>query len=288
MQTHTHAQAQPNFFDAPDGAKLYHKWYRAPGEPRAGVLVTHGYADHCGRYEEISGRLARQGFSVMAFDYRGHGQASGQRGHCDHFDEYLADFERACATVRKSLGDKPLVVVAHSHGAHIALRALVDPQRRPKGITLAVLSSPFLGIGMKVSPIKVALAKVASRVAPRLSMANQIDARNLSHDPHVIEAHAVDRFCHKSTTARWYTEATAAQAYVLEHVRRMVTPTLWVVAGDDRLVDVQVTRVAYARAGGNKQLKMYDGYYHEVFNELGRERVFADIESWLSSKISSL
>jgi len=280
------AATTPGFFPAADGLQLYRDWYPAPSArpARAGVVFLHGYADHCGRYSEAASFLAERGFPVLAFDYRGHGQAGGPRGHVEDFHEYVTDLERAVAQAGQLLGDLPIVILAHSHGALISLRALSDPASLPRGVTALVMSSPFLAVKVRVNPAKKVLAHMTSRVVPRLSLANEIDPAILSHDPEMVAARRADRFCHKVATARWYTEALSAQAWVQENVQRLSVPSLWLVAGDDRLVDPDATRRAFARAGGDKAKIEYDGLYHELLLERERHRVFADIEAWLAPR----
>lgn len=89
---------------------------------------------------------------------------------------------------------------------------------------------------------------------------------------------------HHVATARWFTESTAAQDYVATHVERLSVPTLWLVAGADPVADATVTQRVYERATGDKGIHVYEGFYHELFHELGRERVFRDLEAWLSSR----
>jgi alpha-beta hydrolase superfamily lysophospholipase len=223
----------------------------------------------------------------MAFDYRGHGQAGGRRGHCDAFGEYLADLDRALAQAREALGDLPLVLVTHSHGGLIALRALCDPSLAPRSVSALVMSAPFLAVKIRVNPVKKVLARMTSRVVPRLSMANEIDPAILSHDPEMVAARRTDRFCHKVATARWFTEMTAAQDWVQLHAGQLAVPSLWLVAGDDRLVDPAATRRAYASAGGDKTKIEYDGFFHELLLEKDRSRVLHDIEAWLSPRFPS-
>lgn len=278
-------QTQGKFFEAVDGKRLFARWQPAPTAPlRGGALVVHGYADHSGRYDEVGARLRTLGFHTMAFDYRGHGEASGQRGHCHDFAEYLSDLDRALAALRHGMGaaqKAPILLVAHSHGSLIALRALCDPSRPLAGVTAAVLSSPFLAVGMKVSPIKLLVGKLASRIAPKLSMPNGIDATLLTHDREILAVTQRDDLRHQVATARWFTEALAAQEYVQANAARITVPTLWLIGDDDRIADPAAMRRAYARAGGAKLAHEYRAFYHELFNETGREQVFKDIESWI-------
>jgi alpha-beta hydrolase superfamily lysophospholipase len=277
------------FFDASDGLKLFCDWYLpadAAATPRAVIVVAHGYGEHAGRYAQVARRLAAGGFAVMTFDTRGHGQAGGRRGHCDAFDEFLLDLDRACGQARAGVPDRPLAILGHSHGGLVTLRALAEPGRTPKGVAAAVLASPFLGLALKVPPVKAAVGRLASRLFPKLSLPNGIDPKTLSHDSRVAEAYMSDRFNHHVATARWFTEVTAAQAYVAANASHITLPTLWLVAGGDLVADSAAARRVYEAAGGDKTLRVYDGLYHELLNETDadRERVLGDLEAWLSAR----
>jgi alpha-beta hydrolase superfamily lysophospholipase len=270
-------------FASKDGKRLYGQWHVPAGTPRGAALVVHGYADHGGRYTEVSQRLAGLGLAALAIDYRGHGKADGARGHCASFAEFLDDLDAGLARVRAAVSGGPLLLVTHSHGGLIALRALCDPARAPK-VDGVVLSSPFLGIAMAVNPLKKLAGRLASRVYPSLAMPNEIKLEDLTHDAKILEVSAADPLRHGDATARWFTEAMAAQGYVAEHAGRLAVPSLWLVAGADRLVSVPATRHAFGKAGGEKLMHIYDGFFHEVFNETGRARVFDDLESWLRKR----
>jgi lysophospholipase len=271
-------------FRGADGVDLWAEDYPTTAPARAAALIVHGYAEHGGRYVGLARHLADAGFATMTFDYRGHGRAGGMRGHCDRFTDFVGDLQRACARVVAG-GERPLVLVAASHGALIALRALVEPARFPlPGVTAAALISPFLGVKMPVPRWKLVLGRVASRFAPRLAIPHGINADDFSHDPAVAPAYRKDPLTVTKTTARWFTEATAAQELVAARAGALSIPTLWLVAGADRVVDADATRRVYATAGGAKEIRTYDGLYHELTNEVEKDRVIADLDTWLASR----
>lgn len=273
------------YFPALDGLRLHYHWYRPTASPRAGALLVHGYADHAGRYAEVGRALAATGIAALAFDYRGHGLADGQRGHCDRFTEYLGDLESAWALMRTQLGDLPLGLVAHSHGALIALRLLCDPQRSLDDLQGAVLSAPFLRLRMPVSQIKATLASLASRVAPRLTLPAGIKSTDVSRDPEIVAAREGDPLVHDLATARWFTESSAAQEYVVAHCDRLSLPCLWLVGTADPIADPAATLDAFERAGGEKEWQVYQGFLHEPLHELGRAQVLHDVVGWLSRRL---
>jgi alpha-beta hydrolase superfamily lysophospholipase len=275
--------ARSGVFDGAGGLRLHYDFVPAAGAARATAVVLHGYADHAGRYAQVAAHLASAGIGALTFDFRGHGRSEGKRGHIDGFGEYVADLEAALAQARTLGGGAPVVIVAHSHGALIALHAILGGGARD--VIALAMSSPYLGLKMKVSPAKTLAARITSRLIPRLTMANGIRARDLTHDQELVAQHERDGLKHGVATARWYTEATAAQGFVLAHVDRLSIPSLWMIAGADPLVDPEVSRLAYGRAGGPKTLIEYRDHFHENFNEVDRARVLGDLDSWLYPRL---
>src|SRR5690349_7968444 len=131
------------------GTKLHVEIFRPAGAPRAVAVVVHGYAEHIGRYREVANVLVQAGLAVVGFDLRGHGRSSGRRGHIDAFSDYLDDLDAALALARQLHPGLPVVLVSHSNGGLITLRALTDERRRPD-VAGAIISSPFLGLKLAV------------------------------------------------------------------------------------------------------------------------------------------
>ena len=116
---------------------------------------------------------------------------------------------------------------------------------------------------------------------PTYTRDSGLTSEELSQDPEVLAAHDADTLTHSLVTARWFTESRAAQAAAISSVDCLDIPSLWLVGGADTIADVSITQAAFARAGGDKTLHVYEGLHHEVLNELDREPVLADLESWL-------
>jgi alpha-beta hydrolase superfamily lysophospholipase len=189
--------------------------------------------------------------------------------------------------VRPVWPSAPLVLLGHSMGGLIAAsyverdQAAAEADRGPSLCGL-VLSSPFLGLKMKVSPAKLWSARILSRLAPRHPMSNGLRAEDLSHDQTVVAAARRDPLSHKAATPRWATEVFDAQRAALAHAGDLRLPLLLMYAGDDQIADASVTQsLAAQMAGAGATVIRYEGYYHEIFNEVGREQVFAGLGEWL-------
>jgi lysophospholipase len=243
------------------------------------VLITHGYAEHCGRYREVADVLAKAGWCVLSYDVRGHGQSAGPRGFCDRFSQYLGDFRAACRAARE-LATGPLVALGHSHGSLITLRAMLEPS--PPEVAAIVVSSPFLGFGTPVSPIKSAIGKVASMLMPRLTMPSGLQIADLTSDPIKQAERARDPLCFDTAAARWFTEAMTAHREVDEGAGRIKVPTLWLIAGADTVADPKQSCKVAAKMP-TATLRIFDGYRHEVFNETRRAAVFEELTRYLDA-----
>src|SRR5437763_10071156 len=121
---------------------LYTESFAPAATPRGVVLITHGYAEHCGRYHEVAHVIVRAGWAALSYDVRGHGKSPGQRGYIDRFATYLADFAAMQAAARElAPAPAPMVLLGHSHGSPITLGALAD--ERPPRVAAAIVASPF-------------------------------------------------------------------------------------------------------------------------------------------------
>jgi alpha-beta hydrolase superfamily lysophospholipase len=260
---------------------LYTESFVPAGAPRGVVLINHGYAEHCGRYHEVAHVIVNAGWAAFSYDVRGHGQSPGERGYIERFAIYLDDLAAMQDAARAlAAADAPLVLLGHSHGGLIALRALADD--RPPRVTAAILSSPFLALRLAVPGFQLLLARIASRLAPKLAQPNALRVEDLTQDKAKQAERIADKLCFDVATARWFTEARVAQDHVFAHADRIRIPTTWLVGGDDPIADPTRSRSVAAKIPGAKYHDLV-GMRHEVFNEIERARVFSELTQALDA-----
>jgi alpha-beta hydrolase superfamily lysophospholipase len=263
---------------------LYTEAFRPAGTPKGVVLVTHGYAEHCGRYREVAHVLVDAGWAALTYDVRGHGKSPGDRGYIDRFEIYLDDLAAMHTAARGLAEGAPLVLLGHSHGSLITLRALAG--ERPPAAAAAIVSSPFLALHRALPVHQRALAWVGSKLAPRLAQPNGLRVEDLTSDPQKQAERLADKACFEIATARWFTEATAAQAYVLAHADRIALPTTWLVGGDDKITSPARSRLVASKVA-NATYHDLAGMQHEVFNEVDRGKVFSELAAALAAAVPS-
>ena len=272
-------------FEGADGVKIFYRHYPAEAE-RARLVIAHGLGEHSGRYGNVIERLLPGGISIWAPDHRGHGQSEGRRGHVLNFIQYLADLRLMIALVREDMPvDRKCFLLGHSLGGLIAL---YYAQRFPELIDGVLASSPALGMVVEVPAVKKILGACMSSILPAFTMGNELDATKISHDPDVVRAYVKDPLVHDRVSARFFTELMAAMETVYQQAPSLQVPLLLQVAGDDHLVSARsAVQFFETLEVADKTLHVYDGLYHEIYNELkvNREQVLTDLENWLEKQI---
>ncbi len=266
---------------ATDGLRLYlrrHVISNARGE----ILITHGFGEHSGRYGALTDHLLNHNYSVTAYDHRGHGLSDGLPGHVESFAEYDEDLEKMINSVRARSQVTSLFLIGHSMGGLIALRYAA---RKGGTINGTIVSAPLIEVAVPVPAHKLMIARVGARMAPRMRLDNEINPSNLSRDPDVGRAYAADPLVNRKVSAKWFAEATQAMHEVAEWAARITTPLLVMHGSEDRLASVEATKRLFDRAGSSdKELVIYPGFYHELFNEPEKQEVYERVTDWLEKR----
>ncbi len=279
--TEVEARHEEGFLHSADRLRLF--WQRfTPRAAKATVLVLHGGGDHGGRYPALTSALVRAGYQVALVDLRGHGQSDGRRWHVDAFQENVSDLDAFVAKLSQDgVANDLLFVVGHSHGGLVAATWGLTRGRHVAGF---VLSSPYFRLAVAAPPLKVLAAKVVGRFVPWLPVAAGLDFADLTSDVELQRWTERDPLYGRKTTPRWFEESRRAQREVMRRAAEFKAPLLVLAAGADRIADPAAARRFVEAAGSaDKRLVVYDGFRHEIFNEVGRQAPIGEALAWLDS-----
>lgn len=248
--------------------------------PRGVVLIVHGLGEHAWRYDPLAQRLNEWGFAVRAYDQRGHGESGGQRGVLPRDDQLLFDLAEVVDDTRRHIAEPwscPLILLGHSMGGLVVSTFV---QRNMAPVDALVLSSPALDAG--ISPLMKRLVRLLYRMAPNLTLSNGLDARHISHSEAVVQAYQKDKLVHDRISARLATFIDSNGPRVVAAAPRWHVPTLLMYAGADFLVRPEGSRAFGAVAPREKvTTQVFEGLYHEIFNEADPSPVYASLRQWL-------
>jgi alpha-beta hydrolase superfamily lysophospholipase len=261
---------------AADGTPLHVADWPAGSALGDGIVLMHGLGEHCGRYAQVARFFNDCGFSVRAYDHRGHGRSGGARGDVPDAATLMQDAKIAVEDFAQNLAAPPLLL-GHSMGG---LFAACYATRRLSPLRGLILSSPALRI--RLAGAQKLLLQVLGAIAPGFGIPNGLESRYLSHRQAVVDAYDNDPLVHARISARLLRAMLDAIEFVQEHAPSLSVKTLLLVAGDDRLVDAAGSDALFNKlAPGVGTMRTYPGFYHEIFNEVEASRVFDDIRAWL-------
>jgi len=270
-------------FTGHGGLELYCRCWCCESKPKAVLAIVHGHGEHSGRYGNVADWFVPRGYSVYAFDLRGHGKSQGKRGALNDFGEYREDVRAFLDLVRQAQ-PVPIFLLGHSLGGLIVLDYALRNGSELAGVVASgpVLSPPG------ISPFLLWLSKVLARVWPSLTLESGLDTSALSRDAAVVDAYVNDPLVHSKGSARMANEMMDAVEWAQAHAAAMPLPCLIVHGGQDRLCDPQGSQAFFDNltCAGKERIE-YEGYFHEVYNEPGKERVFADVEAWLERHLKT-
>jgi acylglycerol lipase len=248
-------------------------------QPRASILIVHGYAEHCGRYDHLARRFNDAGFTVRAYDHYAHGQSPGALGYVADFDRLVTDL----AAIAKAWWTEPghpakRFIFGHSMGGLVTALAVERGLIAPDAV---VFSGAAVDLG-DVSPILRVLSPVLSRILPRVPAA-ELEDEAISRIEDEVDAYSEDPLVyHGPIYARTGYEMMRAAQHARDALPSITLPFLALHGAADRLIPARASQTLYDRAAStDKTLKIYEDAYHEVFNDLPREQFIQDTLDWL-------
>lgn len=272
-------------FVAGDAEQVYWQSWTPAESPRAVLLLVHGLAEHSGRYEGFAEFFTSAGFAVHALDHPGHGRSAGHRCHIRRFAVFANVLDRYLALVKSTHANTPIFLVGHSMGGLIAASFLIERQSE---FAAAVLSGPAIRAPEQPSRFALFIMRIISRLFPRLGVM-QLDSTGVSKDPDVVSKYDNDPLVFRGkVTARLVAELFSAMDRVLADAATISLPLLILHGGSDSLTDVAGSKALHeAVSSADKKIIVYDGLYHEIFNEPERIAVMTDMKDWLEAQLAS-
>lgn len=264
-------------------ANIYYQAWLPEGGVKSVLLVVHGVAEHTGRYMNIVNHFVPLGYAVYGLDHFGNGKSDGQRVYVERFEDYTDPLKTFFEMVHSWQPGKSIFILGHSLGGLIETYYLLDHQKDFAG---AIVSAPSIKISDAISPMTISMGKLLSKITPKAGLL-ALDASAISKDPAVVNAYVTDPLVYTGKiTARLAAEMLRAMARVTAEADRLSLPMIIVQGKADKIVDPAGSQMLYDKSSStDKTLKMYDGLYHEVFNEPEREMVLADVEKWLDQHL---
>lgn len=273
--------AKEETFIAGGERQLLIRSWRPADEPRAIFAIVPGFNSHSGHYQWLASQLTRAGLSVYAVDLRGRGRSSGTRFHVEAFDDYIEDVHTMLDFAHAHDPGLPVFLMGHSAGGVIATAYALQHQTE-----LAGLVSESYALEVPAPGPVLAFVQWVSRYLPRLrvlKLPNQQFSRNADT---VATLDADPLIKGEKQTALAVSQMLAGVARLKQGFRTLTLPVLIMHGTDDRVTLPKGSELFYAEVGSNdRTLHLYEGHYHDLFNDLEREIPMAHLAQWLTAHL---
>jgi alpha-beta hydrolase superfamily lysophospholipase len=263
------------------GGRLFVRSWRPDSAPRAVVALCHGFNAHSGYYGWTADQLVSDGYAVYAVDLRGRGKSDGERFYVKDVSEYEADVD-ALINLAKSREPKlQTFLLGHSAGGVTSVIYTLDYQKELDGLICMNFAYQVPSPDFAIAALK-GLAHVVPH-AHVVALKNE----NFSRDPAAVKAMNEDPLIAHETQP---TSTMAALAHADERLKKefgkITLPVLIMHGKADKVTKWEGSQEFYDKAGStDKTLKLYDGHYHDMLNDTGKETVIRDIQQWLATHV---
>jgi len=262
-----------------DGLQLSGEYFMPQGDIKGVVVLVHGMGEHFGRYKHVAEFFSTIGYATVGMDHRGHGKSQGKRGHTPSFEHLMNDVDLLMKKAHELFAGIPVVLYGHSMGANLAANYTL---RRKPSLKALILTSPYFKLAFDPPAWKVSLAKMMKGIMPGLTQATGLEVAAVSRDQQVVEDYKKDALNHDKMSASFFANVHPAGLYPIEHAQELQVKTLATHGTADRLTSSKGTEEFAAKNTTMVELKLWDGYYHELHNEPEKQQVFDYISRWLS------
>ena len=266
-----------------DGKKMFLRSWVPDGEPRAVMIGIHGLGSHSGLLKFVAEYFANNGMRFYAPDLRGFGHFDGIKGHVERFDDYIEDLHSLVTRVKQENPNKKIFLYGHSYAGLIIPLYAVKYQTHVDGL---ITPCPSVSERLAISSVTRMLMKLLSRLNIKKQFDNGLDIDLIARNPEVVRRNKEDPLRFDVVTPRLGAEGLKAIQTAFALAPSIEIPIFMQQTGDDLILIPERNKEFFDVIGSeDKTWKLYEGLYHEPFEDEGGMIVLTDIIDWMNAHI---
>ncbi len=266
-----------------DGTQMFLRIWKPESEPKAVILGIHGIGSHSGLISYVGEFFAKNGFLFYAPDMRGFGHFQGAKGHVDSFDEYVQDIDSLVSFLKLRHPEIKIFLLGHSLGGLWVLNYSLSHPNEVDGL---ITPCPAVSERLKINPLVRALVKGLSRLNIKTYFDTGLDFDLISRNPDVVRMNKEDPLRFDKASPRFAAEGFKTTDDVFNRAEEITTPILIQQSGDDQILIPEMNKQFFDRISSeDKTWKLYEGLYHEPFQEEGGEEFLSDMIAWVNERV---
>ncbi len=265
-----------------NGLNFYVQGWEPEKKPKAVIALIHGFGEHTGRYAHVGEAFNQAGYALIGFDLRGHGKSSGARGHTSSYDALMDDIADFMKLIEMRYPGLPRFLYGHCMGGNQVLNFCL---RRKPDVGGVIATGPWLKLAFDPPPLQITLVKVMNNIAPGFTQKAPMETAALSHDQKIVDAYNNDPLVHSKISPRLFISIYESGLWALDHAGEFSVPLLLMHGTADRVTSSAASAEFAKRAGKTVTWLPWEGFYHEIHNELEKAEVLKTMISWLDAQL---
>lgn len=268
-------------FEGVAGYNIFFRSWRPEGKPRGVVVIVHGFNSHSGYYVWTAEQLTASGLAVYALDLRGRGKSDGERFYVEKFADYVEDVVTFVKLAKSREPGLPVFVLGHSAGGVVS--CIYTLEHQPE---IAGLICESFAFQVPAPDFALAVFKGLAHLAPHAHVLH-LKNEDFSRDPAVVKAMNEDPLiAHETQPTQTLAEMVRADERLKKEFPLVALPLLILHGTHDKATKPSGSQLFHDNAGSNdKTLKLYEGAYHDLLNDIDKETVMADVKAWLDAHL---
>ncbi|MEP7074519.1 MAG: lysophospholipase [Acidobacteriota bacterium] len=268
-------------FEGTGGLNIAARSWAPEGTPRAVLAIVPGFNSHSGYYNWVAEQFVAAGVAVYSVDLRGRGKSDGERFYVTSFDDYVSDVAKLVEIARSENPGSPVFILGHSAGGVVACMYTLEHQAE-----LAGLVCESFAFQVPAPDFALAALKGLAHVFPHAHVLH-LKNKDFSRDPKAVEIMDNDPLIANETQP---TQTVAQMVIADEKLKaafpQITLPVLIIHGTEDKATRYQGSQLFYDTARSeDKTIKLYEGHFHDLLNDVDKEVVISDIKNWVNARI---
>ena len=263
------------------GVSIFMRSWQPAGDPRGIVAMVPGFNSHSGYFKWVGEQFAANGLAAYAVDLRGRGKSEGERFYIESISEYVSDVDLMVQTAKSRQPGLPVFLLGHSAGGVISCVYTLEHQEELTG-----LMCESFAFQVPAPDLALTAFKGLSHVAPHAHVF-KIKNEHFSRDPKVVNAMNADPFIENETQPlQTVAEMVRADERLRREFPRIKLPVFIFHGTADGVTKYSGSQFFYDTAGSaDKTLKLYEGHFHDLLNDVDKELVMQDVQQWVDARL---
>ena len=252
---------------------------------KAVIVLVHGMGEHSSRYADyVIPTFLKSNFSVITYDQFGHGRTKGKRGHNPGYSYLLECIDVVINKANDFFGSLPIFLYGHSMGGNLVINYTLRQSHNLAGI---IATSPFLKLAFEPPKWKITLGKMLHKILPNITMDTGLDVNAISRREEEVKKYMEDPLVHDKISPNYSLSVMEAGVWAINNANTLQTPLLLLHGTGDKLTSYKTSEEFAKSSNENTTLKLFQGGYHELHNDLCREEFLKTIIQWMDTQLTS-